>query len=152
MDLVAGTHGRGIYMMNLRPLQQAFAAGRIDVPVLFEPPAARLPWINDTHRDPRLSSMEKVPFTFYLPRAADVTLEVIDDKERTRWRRDLTAERGFNQFRWDLVVRRKDSPRPYFVHYLEFLPAGAYTLRISGEEVELSAPFTVVERDKPPVR
>ena len=65
MDLLAGTYGRGIYKMNLRPIQAAFKTGPPPADRLFDPPAARLPWINDTHRDPRLSTVEKVPLTFY---------------------------------------------------------------------------------------
>jgi hypothetical protein len=76
MDLLAGTYGRGIYKMNLRPIQAAFKSGQPPADRLFDPPAARLPWINDTHRDPRLSTMEKVPLTFYLRTDAAVTMAV----------------------------------------------------------------------------
>ena len=61
MDLVVGTHGRGIYRTNLKPIQQAFKEGIPQENILFEIPVARLPWINDTHRDPNYSTMEKVP-------------------------------------------------------------------------------------------
>lgn len=150
MDLLAGTHGRGIYRVNLRPLQQAFTGAGPASATLFEPPPARLPWINDTHRDPRYSTMEKVPITFYLPEAADVTVTVFGANRRPLWKREIRAGLGFNQVRWDLVMRRVDSPRPYFVNYLRFIPAGAYTIEVSGEGIDLSVPLVVVERSTPP--
>lgn len=149
MDLIAGTHGRGIYKMNIRPIQEAYREGTPAVNMLFQPPPARLPWINDSHGDPKLSSLEKVPFTFYIADKQDVNLKIIDDKGKTVWSQNIEAQAGFNQFRWDLVVKRVDSPRPYFIHYLRFAEAGEYELRLSGERLDMSQKFTVVERESP---
>lgn len=146
MDLVAGTHGRGIYRMNIRPIQQAFERGRPKTPLLFDPPTARLPWINDTHRDPRMRTAEKVPITFYLMSAGDVQLRVVNNKGRAIWTKMLEGKKGFNQFRWDLVTKRVDSPQPYFTRYLEFAPAGKYEIQIVGEGVDLKGALTIANR------
>jgi photosystem II stability/assembly factor-like uncharacterized protein len=149
MDLLASTYGRGIYVMNVRPIREAFKTGTAAAPILFDPPAARLPWTNDTHRDPSLKTVEKVPLTFYLTRAADVSLRVLDAKgnEVKAWR--LAGKKGFNQVRWDLVVRTADSPEPYFVRYRDFAPAGAYEIRLEAEGIDLRRPLKVVARTSP---
>jgi len=146
MDLVVGTHGRGIYKMNLRPIQQAFDEGEPQESRLFDTPIARLPWINDTHRDPNYSTMEKVPITFYLIRDADVTISVKDKRGRSVWETTHAGRKGFNQIRWDLVRQKVDSPRPYFTQYYQFAQAGDYTIQISGEGIDLQGGLKIVDR------
>ena len=149
MDLLAGTYGRGICKMNLRPVQAAFRSGPPQGDRLFDPPPARLPWINDTHRDPRLSTVEKVPLTFFLKRDAAVTLAVRDRTGKTVWSTPVAGRAGFNQVLWDLVTIRADSPQPYFTAYLTFARAGAYEVSVSGEGIDLKAPLTIVPRTSP---
>ena len=108
--------------------------------------AARLPWTNDTHRDPSLRTVEKVPLTFYLTRPRKVTLSVVDAKGREVRTWSIAGKKGFNQLRWDLVVRNVDSPEPYFIRYKEFAPPGEYAVRLTGEGLELKAPLSISER------
>ena len=149
MDLVASTYGRGIYVMNVRPLQEVYGR-EAQSDTLFDPPRTRLPWINDSDGEPLLRTAEKVPLTFYLTRPRDVTLSVVDDKGREvkAWR--LAGKKGFNQLRWDLIVKTADSPEPYFVRYREFAPAGRYEVRLTGEGLDLRRRLEVEERTAPP--
>ena len=149
MDLVAGTYGRAIFKMNIRPIQAAFKNGKPSANTLFETPEARLPWINDTHRNPRYSTMEKVPITFYLLKNADVVLSVKDKEGKEIWSRRLTGREGFNQVRWDLITAKTDSPQPYFTQYDKFAPAGTYEIQIMGADVDLKGPLNIVERESP---
>jgi photosystem II stability/assembly factor-like uncharacterized protein len=146
MDLVAGNHGRGIYKMNIRTIQEAFGNGIPQAPTLFDTPIARLPWINDTHQDPRMRTAEKVPITFYLMNDTDVEGRVNDEKGKTIWTKMLKGRKGFNQFRWDLVAKRADSPQPYFTRYLEFAPPGRYMIQIVGEGFDLIGELTIIPR------
>jgi photosystem II stability/assembly factor-like uncharacterized protein len=146
MDLLAGTHGRGIYKMNIRPIQEAFKDGPPSGNKLFEIPTARRPWINDTHGEPSLKTAEKVPITFVLTAAARVTLRVLDREDRELWSGWMTAERGINQYRWDLIHQRVQSDEPYFIHYRRFLPAGEYTLQITGPQIDLKGRLKVIDR------
>jgi hypothetical protein len=146
MDLVVGTHGRGIYKMNLRPIHDAFKDGVPQTDMIFATPVARLPWINDSHRDPRMRTAEKVPITFYLMNDGDAELRVVDDKGKTIWTKMLKSKMGFNQFRWDLVTVSADSPQPYFTDYLEFAPPGTYEVQIVGDGIELKTELTIIER------
>ena len=135
MDLVVGTHGRGIYKMNLRPIREAFKNGLPQNHVLFDPPMARLPGT---------SMAEKVPITFYLMNDAAVKLQLNDKKEETIWTKSVTGRKGFNQYRWDLVVKNNNSPEPYFSRYLEYAGAGEYELRIVGEGIDMKTDLTIV--------
>ena len=146
MDLVVGTHGRGIYKMNIRAIQEAFGNGIPQTDMILKTPIARLPWINDTHQDPRMRTAEKVPITFYLMNDRDVELRVVDDKGKTIWTKPLKGQKGFNQYRWDLVAKRADSPQPYFTRYLEFAPSGKYEIQIMGEGVDLKGDLTIIRR------
>ncbi|MFC1629046.1 hypothetical protein ACFL3H_08035 [Gemmatimonadota bacterium] len=145
MDLVAGTHGRGIYRTNLRPLHEAFREGSPRGNVLFDTPEARLPWINDTHRDPRYSTMEKVPITFYLLEDAMVTVSVVDDRDRTLWSIEHDAHSGFNQVRWDLITERVDGQDAYFWRDRLFIRSGTYVLQVTGNGIDLEGVLTVTE-------
>jgi photosystem II stability/assembly factor-like uncharacterized protein len=149
MDLVAGTHGRGIYRANLRPIQQAFEKGVPQENILFETPIARLPWINDTHRDPKKSTMEKVPITFYLTAEKEVTVAIKARNGKPVWSEKMIAYKGFNQIRWDLVTDRPVRNEAYFWRYLTFARAGEYDLSITGEGVALAGKLIIINRENP---
>ena len=150
MDLVASTYGRGIFVMNVRPIQKVFGKGAAPADVLFDPPQTRLPLRNDTHGAGSLKTVEKVPLTFFLTRPRDVALSVVDGKGQQvkSWR--VAGKKGFNQLRWDLVVKTEDSPEPYFVRYRTFAPAGEYEVRLTGDGLDLRARLKVEERIAPP--
>ncbi len=135
MDLVAGTHGRGIYKMNIRPIQEAFENGSPQNHILFDPPIARLP---------KKRTAEKVPITFYLMNDTDIELRLNNEKGKTIWTKSLEGRKGFNQYRWDLIVKRVDSPKPYFRRYLEFAPPGKYEIQIVGKGVDLTTEITII--------
>ena len=149
MDLVAGTHGRGIYRTCIQPIQQAFKDGMPKENILFDTPVARLPWISDTHRDPKDSSAEKVPITFYLTEAGDVTLSVLGKNDKAVWSAKLAGGKGFNQIRWDLVTGEVVKNEAYFWQYKQFARAGEYKLVISGEGVDLRGKLIIVDRETP---
>ncbi len=146
MELVAATYGRGVYKTGIRPIQQAHRPGASWSNTLFETPVAFLPWINDTHRDRRASTMEKLPITFLMTRPAEVTIQVVDGKGKEIWSTPFSAKRGFNQLRWDLVTSRTDSPQPYFFRYEVFAEAGNYKIRIKGDSIDLQGDLHIVER------
>lgn len=149
MELVAGTHGRGIYKMNIQPIQRAFKNGEPMKDILFEMPLARLPWIKDTHRDSKYSTMEKVPITFYLMKEAEVTINVKNKRGEVIWSIPHKAKKGFNQYRWDLVREKVDSPQPYFIQYYQFARAGTYEIHISGDGVDLKGELQIINRESP---
>ena len=138
MDLVAGTHGRGIYKMNLKPIQEfAKSHDTIAINYLFDIPDAVLPERNDTHRDIEYSSIQKVPITFLCEKSGMVLIS-LQDGDKTLWSREIKVSKGINQYRWDLVINETDNQLPYFIHYLTFPGPGKYTLNIKGEDFSVS--------------
>ena len=149
MDLVASTYGRGIYVTNIRPIREAYKDGPAGQDILFHPPVARLPLMDDVHPGSSLRGEEKIPLTFYLTRPGTVTLSVNDAKGQVikSWR--LEGKNGLNQVRWDLVVKTADSPEPYFTRFREYAAAGEYGLRLTGDGFDLKVPLKVVARSSP---
>jgi flagellar hook assembly protein FlgD len=96
-----------------------------------------------------MRTAEKVPITFYLMNDADVELRVNDEKGKMVWTKPLKGKKGFNQFRWDLVTKRNDSPQPYFTRYLEFAPPGKYEVHIVGDDIDLKTNLTIKEGSLP---
>lgn len=85
-DLVVGTHGRSIWILdNIAPLRELADAAAVDHAYLFSPPAAtRVRWnmFSDTPLPPEEPTGENPPdgaiFDYHLPRAAgEVTLEIL---------------------------------------------------------------------------
>jgi len=136
-DLIAGTHGRGIYKLNLDPIHQAYMMGYPLTKNHFFPlPEIKGPKRRDTHRDVDKQSVQKVPITFWLKEASTVRLEVENQTGKQVWVTTIKGQKGLNQFRWDLVVQEQDNNLPYFIHYQRYLRPGTYTIRIhSGDEI-----------------
>jgi hypothetical protein len=146
MDLVAGTHGRGIYKMNIRPIHEAF---KIGLPLkedhLFTIPQASITLPSNTHPNPDIIGSEKVPITFWMTRKDDITIKIINDADSVLCSIPFQARSGFNQYRWDLATTKVDSPLPYFIHYRRFLTEGIYTVIIETKISELSTELVVTK-------
>lgn len=150
MDLLIGTHGRGIFKINLKPIHELFKSGYPPVDDhLFPVPQVRRPWINDTHRDPDFNTVEKVPITFWISEAGPVTLKVLGEKKKVLWSKQIESDRGFNQFRWNLVTEEVESSSPYFIHYKQFLDKGNYTLFLETESKKMERELVVLDGLKP---
>ena len=162
-DLVIGTHGRGIYKMSLAPIYEYFEnRSKIEIKNhLFPIPTAKLPYLSDINPTLNFNRVEKVPITFWLTEAGEVTISVFESGEgqpakktageeategkstgkgnQKAFPKPLTSfvvsgERGFNQFRWDLVLRSNQSDAPYFINYKEYLKIGKYRLQMKTLE------------------
>lgn len=150
MDLIAATHGRGMYKINLRPLQrmvqQKLPAEKNHFFSLM--PAYR-PWFNSSGGEPDYRTLEKISFSFWLNQGQKTRLSVYDSKGQEVWHTALDGHYGFNQYRWDLVVERLSSDEPYFIHYHKFIEAGNYIVRISAAGEILEQPLTVLNGISP---
>ncbi|MEM7374755.1 MAG: hypothetical protein AAF587_39550 [Bacteroidota bacterium] len=149
-DLIVGTHGRGIYKINLGPIHQVFDQGlSYAQDQLFPLSDICRPWFNDTHQDPNYRTLERLPISFWLNEPQDVLLKVVNESWKDQWEIVLEGQEGLNQYRWDLVMERQNSHSPYFIHYDRFLPEGEYRmLLLTGEEVYEQA-FSVLPGKKP---
>jgi hypothetical protein len=130
MDLVVGTHGRGIYKTSLKPIQKmAKEKLPLDRDHLFETGEIRRPWFNSHGGEINYRTLEKTVFTFWLSEAKPVELTLTDKAGREVWKISLSGHPGYNQYRWDLIIRQDKSDLPYFYRYNRFITAGDYTLK-----------------------
>ena len=144
LDLIAATHGRGIYRRNLAPLHWFLEQGDTAVNALAPIPTATLPRSGDTLPKPSRSHEERVPITFSLTQAGPLTLSARDGEGATVWTHEFEGRKGLNQFLWDLVSEQRESPRPYFTDHVTFLGPGDYEFRITGAGVLLSGKLEVI--------
>jgi len=142
MDLVAATHGRGIYKINLNPVHELIKGSVSEKPYLFKVAKGRAPWYNDTHNDVNKRSVRKTTFSFWLPNQDIVKISILK-ASKTIYSKEIQGKYGLNEFRWDLVTKENASDLPYFIHFKEYLAPGEYkvVLRVKGQE--LVQPWTV---------
>ena len=133
-DLLAGTHGRGIYKMNLKSLYDGFGKGRVNRSRLLPIKDGRAPWYNDTHRDVNPESVKKTTFAFWLEKSERVSLK-IKQKLKTVATIEIEGKPGLNEFRWDLVTSQSDNQSPYFIHFKKYLPSGSYTVQLKAGNI-----------------
>lgn len=150
MDLIAATHGRGIYKINLLPIQQMVKENRPnDKDWMFKIPVAKRPWFNSFGGEPDYRTMEQLPVSFWLNKSKSILLSLRDTANKEIWEKTVEGVEGFNEYRWDLVTRNSKSDYPYFIHYETFVKAGTYTLRLSVENTSLEQPVIVINRESP---
>ena len=149
-DLIVATHGRGIYKTSLKLLQKHLTQKLPnDKDYLAEIDQVSRPWFNSSHGNVDYRTLEKVSFTFWLKEAKAVTLSVRDSASKEVWRTELDASAGFNQFRWDLILKKQESDSPYFVHYDKFIDSGTYTLWLTSKDGSMNQKFKVVDAISP---
>jgi BNR-Asp box repeat len=143
-DLVAATHGRGIYKINLRPihtwLNEKMASSK---DYLFEIPIAKRPWFNSHDGEPDYRTLEKVEISFCLNEEKNINLIVKSETNNTIWTMPFQGKKGFNQYRWDLIVSKESNNMPYFIHYDTFLKAGNYKMILSDGKTDIEQLFIV---------
>jgi len=149
-DLVVGTHGRGIYKTNLRPIQKIASQNLpLDKGHMFEIEEAKRPWFNSSDGEPDYRTVTKAVFSFWLGESKPVTLSIQDQSGKDIWAIEIKGHKGINQYRWDLVIRKETSDYPYFVHYDKFIEAGNYVVTVSSNENQLKQPFVVSKGTSP---
>ncbi|HEC43312.1 MAG TPA: hypothetical protein ENI20_10830 [Bacteroides sp.] len=150
MDLIAATHGRGIYKMNIKPIQTGYSdkAGP-EENHLFKIPAVHRPWQNDTRGKPDYRTLKKVPISFWLSTSQQVSLELMNPGNELVWSTRLDGQEGFNEIRWDLIYKREDSDQPYFIHYETFLESGSYSMQLLVGKDTLSRELIILDGKSP---
>jgi photosystem II stability/assembly factor-like uncharacterized protein len=141
-DLVVATHGRGLYKMNLSPVYKKYTDG-IKSDYLFDLPKAELPQYNDTHGDVNYRTAKKLPISFWVTQPQEVKLRILS-KDKVLWETKIQADKGFNEYRWDLITQTVDSTSPYFIHYDKFLKKGKYKVQIVTSSDTLPKDFIAV--------
>ena len=110
-DLVVGTHGRAIYILDdVTPLAEHAASGS-DVELFpVREATVYLPWKHESYRAQRQFVGENPPFdaiiTYFVPEAGDdVTVEVTGGAGESIAELEGAGTRGFHRLVWDLRSR-----------------------------------------------
>ena len=142
-DLVVGTHGRGIYKLNLKPLHEALAQAKpFQTNQLFTPPVMTSPKIRFMYKDVDKASIQAYPISFSLAEDGPIQLYVLDGQQ-IRWSQEIDGKKGFNQLLWDLETSRTESMQPYFYRYKRYLSAGTYSLGLQVGEKKMEKTLQV---------
>lgn len=133
-DMIVASHGRGIYKINLNPIHNYFINRNIlEDDKILNTEKFILPKFNDTHREPIMNTYEKVPISFYLNKEKKYSL-IIKDSNNILWEFEGIGKKGLNQFRWDLILEKNNSQKPYHIHFNKFINAGNYTLILKTDD------------------
>jgi len=146
MQLFAATHGRGIFRINVHPIQEMISKKRpLDKDYLFDVPENRRPWFPPVAEEPDYRNFEKIGFTFWLSEAKTLTLSLKDEKRELVWTTTVKGNKGLNEYRWDMVVKREigNAKSPYYVPHDKTIGAGSYTLILDDGMSTCERPFRV---------
>ena len=150
MDLVVATHGRGIYKVNLKPIQKSINFKDLNSKNhFFEIDTLKRPWLNSNGGEPLQKSIEKGNFTFWLNQAKILTISIRDKSNKEIWKINFEGKPGFNTYRWNLVLSKKESDEPYYINYEKFIDAGKYTLLATSTDDHFEHAFIVVNGISP---
>lgn len=135
-DLVVGTHGRAIYVLDdVTPLEQLTLAVLDSDVHLFDVRSALeyLPWKKESYSAQRQFVGENPPFgaliTYYLGSEpeGDVSLFIMDGAGKTLRELEGTRQKGMNRVVWDM---RPAPPEGVSQGRAPLVPPGVYTTRL----------------------
>lgn len=167
-ELIVGTHGRGVYKLNLGPIYEYLRNKKTieKSNYLFTIPTAKRPYTSDTRPGLNFKSFEKTPITYWLRKGGKAKLSVYpgstskEDSAADANRKaakansapivsfELTGIEGINQFRWDLVIKSQKSSAPYFINYKRFLNPGRYRIQLEVDGTVSEKELVVVDDSK----
>lgn len=116
--LVAATHGRSMYAMDISPIQEYDSSIQAKDIHIFEMNPVKMPknwW----------GSREKAKITYILKNSQQVDITVLDSKGSVIKQLKGTGDAGFNQSYWDLTTQSQKWQE-------RFAKAGVYTIRVKA--------------------
>jgi photosystem II stability/assembly factor-like uncharacterized protein len=141
-DLIAATHGRGIYKLDLEPVHAYLSLGA-GIPAILHITPATLPLSDASGRKHDMSTLFDLIVTFCTPETLELTIEISDSSGNTVYRDKMKAGKGLNSWRWDLITGRTDDDSPYFYSPVTFPDPGEYKVKMSGKSVSMEKLFTI---------
>ena len=151
-ELIAGTHGRSIYIADLSSLQQYVAQGAKGLFVLA-PKSVRFSnrW-GKSYSEWAEPRMPDFALEFFSPKQGQSTISLKGSGKRAIWEKSVAIDQGYNYWQYDLTLSpdqlkafKKATGQeidPKGRDYM-FLPKGAYTLEVSVGDESRSVPLTI---------
>lgn len=135
-ELVIGTHGRSVYLMDVAPLQKLGEQAQDSLQV-FQPQPLRY---SERWGERRYAYLEPtVPdsrLIYYVPQPGEVAIKVLNEKGNVVYEGQDQAVEGFNRWSWNVQRNRSgEKGRRNKAVEPEFLKKGTYTIRfIMGKQ------------------
>lgn len=130
-ELIVGTHGRSVYIADVKPLQQLKDGGFTKGVIVFSPSSIRhsTRWGQQSFPWDKVNEPSSTLF-YYVGKASEaITVEIFDEKNALVRKSTTAGAPGFNHFRWDLKVQEATSPTKGKTK----TPPSAPTLRYAGK-------------------
>jgi photosystem II stability/assembly factor-like uncharacterized protein len=144
-DLIAATHGRGIFKIDLNPLHQNFT-NKSETAEVLHISEAILPSPDDSGRKPDLSSYEAVAFSFFTPNSEQIELTIMDKDGKTVFSDSLESTVGLNTYKWNLMIDFSPEEGPYLASLFKMASAGTYSLALKGGKTNIKSSFTIIKK------
>ncbi|MFA0962677.1 WD40/YVTN/BNR-like repeat-containing protein [Roseivirga sp. BDSF3-8] len=130
-ELVIATHGRSIYVMDVKPLQQIAGKGKavaVYAPAMFRHSER---W-GERQYDFSSPFLPELNLLYYAEEAGTVTLEVLNENGTVLREEEVQANAGFNSYKWNLKVEGTPKGRRRKKDNVDMVYAGKgkYTLRV----------------------
>jgi len=132
-ELVIGTYGRGIYKMDISPIQQITEDVFSKELYLFDIKEAKLPKRRDYDGDWYYETAKYPEFTFFMDSPGKVKLEIMDKSGEIVKTIDVDGIKGLNRVEWDLVEEPARYSKSAYKGGTKLFQAGTYTVKISGK-------------------
>lgn len=153
-DLVVGTHGRSIYVMDdITPLERWTATTAGDSIAFFAPRAATAFYTHMlggiygqrmfTAKNPAFGAY----FNYWCGKELDdgISITVADSAGKTVRKLKGPATKGLHRVTWDLIAGEPNEriDRPEWNGQPQYVPAGTYTIKLSTGEAEIKRTLEV---------
>ena len=151
-ELVAGTHGRSIYIANLNPIQQYMAQGANGLFVLTPKPVRFSNRWGKSYNDWSAPRMPDFSLEFFSPQQGQAAISLKGSGKQAIWQKSVSVAQGYNNWAYDLTLN-PDQLKAFKkatgqgLDYNEgapiFLPKGTYTLEVSTGGQIRSVPLNI---------
>lgn len=137
---VAATHGRGIYAMDVRYLQQLTAEKLSQPAFIYDIDPVTAP--GET-RGWRWRAPRGVKISFFLKKAGETKLVVLDAEENVVRELKSPGDAGLNFVEWDLKKEKQEGEEKD-----TFVEAGTYKIQLSTDSGEVEKEFEVKKSNR----
>ena len=142
LELVAGTHGRGIFILDIRPIHELMENGDEKNNLIFSIRPAYLPhnrengeWASDKLREAKIY--------YYLKRRTNINIVIADNTGKIIKSIVGTSQPGINIATWDLTLMRGTELGEDFGTSGRYARSGRYKVIISTGNTKLEKEFQV---------
>jgi photosystem II stability/assembly factor-like uncharacterized protein len=143
-ELVAATHGRGVFVLDIAPVR-ATAEAPDGESRLFAVKPARRPSSRDYGGDWIWETARPAVFHFRVREGGRTTVTILDAKGRTVKALERESAAGVNSVAWDLVPDGPSPPAEVYPSARALAKAGRYRVVVRCGAVTLEGPFEVLE-------